>query len=79
VTGKQKPTSNAFRESQVSRGVGNQAVQIAGEPSAEEAAAIIAVLSLMQREAPSGTEVPRTSAWARAGRREAVRPWTRQE
>jgi hypothetical protein len=74
-----KPTSNAFRQSQVNRSGGDQTVQITGGPSGEAAAAIIAVLSLMQAETPSGTEVPRASAWARAGRQEAVRPWTRQE
>lgn len=48
-------------------------------PAEEETAAIIAVLSLMQREATREATGPRTSAWARAGRREAVRPWTGKE
>ncbi len=75
----QKSTTNASRPSRAGRGAGDQAVRMAGEPSPEEAAAIIAVLSLMQPEAPTGAGAPRASAWARAGRREAVRPWTRQE
>jgi hypothetical protein len=48
-------------------------------PTAEETAAIVAVLSLMQEEPPQAAESVRTSPWARAGRREAVRPWTKPE
>ena len=48
-------------------------------PTDEETAAIIAVLSLMQVEAPTEPSASQTSAWARAGKREAVRPWTGKE
>ena len=48
-------------------------------PGDEEAAAIIAVLSLMRTDAPLEANTPRASAWARAGRREAVRPWPGKE
>ncbi|MEZ4563529.1 MAG: hypothetical protein R2853_12425 [Thermomicrobiales bacterium] len=53
-------------------------MQPTGAPLAEEAAAIVAVLTLLQAEAPPGTAAPRVSAWAQAGRREALRPWKRQ-
>ena len=48
-------------------------------PVEEETAAIIAVLSLMTTEDSSEEITPQISAWARAGRREAVRPWTGKE
>jgi hypothetical protein len=74
----QRLTSNSARYAQTTHGGAKQLEGLAGEPSMEETAAIIAVLSLMQTEAPADQEAPRASAWARAGRREAVRPWTRQ-
>jgi hypothetical protein len=45
----------------------------------EVAAAIVAVVALTQAEALPEAEPPRASAWARAGRREAVRAWTKPE
>jgi hypothetical protein len=48
-------------------------------PTEEETAAIMAVVTLLQADEPQEARAPRMSAWAQAGRREAVRPWTRQE
>ncbi len=60
-------------------GVRREAACTAEGPTLEETAAIAAVLALMQAEAPPEVDPPRASAWARAGRREAVRPWPEQE
>ena len=73
------PTARSSHHTEEPRGVCTLNAQLLGEPSAEEAAAIVAVLSLMQAEPHPGTEAPSASAWARAGRREAIRPWARQE
>jgi hypothetical protein len=47
-------------------------------PTEEEVAAIMAVLMLIQAESAPVPEAPRVSAWARAGKREAVQSWTKQ-
>lgn len=55
-----------------------EAGQGTAAPTAEETAAIVAVLALVQAEEPKVEDSPRPSSWARAGRRDAVRPWTKQ-
>lgn len=71
-------TAHVHSCAQTRRRAGEPVMQPTGAPLAEEAAAIVAVLTLLQAEAPPGTAAPRVSAWAQAGRREALRPWKRQ-
>jgi hypothetical protein len=74
-----EPTFKSSPRSQASSGVGGNSTCGAEGPTAEETAAIVTVLALLQTDATPEAEPPGMSAWARAGRREAARPWTKQE
>jgi hypothetical protein len=74
-----KPGSDSAPIMLTRTGVGREAACNAEGPTLEKAAAIAAVLALMQAEAHPEADPPRASAWARAGRREAVRPWPERE
>lgn len=74
----QEAISNPGFRSDAKSGVGGSIPHSPVGTALEETAAMVAVLALMQTETSLDTEPPSMSAWARAGRREAVRPWKKQ-
>ncbi len=75
----QESISHSSHVRHAKSGLGGSDANSSEGTSLAETAAMVAVLALMPVEASVGAEPPRMSAWARAGRREAVRPWKKQE